>query len=130
MKKKIIITLSLLIMGILTLSPVISYAGNQSGYYDYANVSLYCYIKCTNSYGEGRTTGAGVDGLFNYLKLVTYKNNGAAIQTKQVYSKKDAYLKNSSGSPYSARTFHAAADYDYNQLLPIYQQLQLSEDRY
>lgn len=91
--------------------------------------TLTCYINCTNNYGEGSTSGAGMDGTRNYIKVNTYDINQQFIGYAQNYSIADAKARVSKGYPYLTRTYHAVANGDKVQLLPAYEQIQQAQGR-
>lgn len=137
MKKRLYVGVTFLAFFCISTFSLIAYAGQNTRdlLYGDTGITLTCYVKCTNSYGEGSTDGAGMDGFRNYIKVVTYDINQNSLGYNESYSLGKASGKVSTGNPYLTRTYHAAANSNVNdwntsaQLLPIYQQCQLSAGR-
>lgn len=130
MKRRVRKGMIILVVLLTMLFSVSTYASSNTRDFTYGGLTLTCYINCTNTYGEGSTGGAGFDGYRNYIKVITYDINQSIIEAKEGYSIFTVSKKNSTGSPYLTRTYHAAAD-NYNiQLLPVYQQIQQAQGRW
>lgn len=137
MKKRLFLGVTFLAFFCISAFSLIVYAGEKNLPMSYGDtgITLMCYIKCTNSYGEGSTSGAGMDGYRNYVKVVTYDINQNSLGYKELYSITTNVIRVSNGSPYLTRTYHAAAKSKDNvwdssdQLLPVWQQCQLAETR-
>ncbi len=137
MKKRLFLGVTFLSFFCISAFSLIVYAKENTQNYLYGDtgITLRCYIKCTNSYGEGSTSGANMDGYRNYVKVVTYDINQNSLGYKELYSITTNVIRVSNGSPYLTRTYHAAAKSKDNvwdssdQLLPIYQQIQQAQPR-
>ena len=108
---------------------LVTYARSNTIKKEYANILITCSITCTSSSGSGSTEGATMDGLRNYVKVVTYDINQVSLGAAEKYSILAASASVTNGRPYLARTFHAVADTNNIQLLPIYQQIQQAQGR-
>lgn len=130
MKKRLVLGVTFLAFFCISAFSIIAYARENTQPYKYGDdITLNCYIKCTNSYGEGSTDWAQTYKYRNYIKVVTYDINQSALGYKESYSAGKASGKVSTGNPYLTRTFHAAANDSNIQLLPIYQQVPQTQGR-
>lgn len=137
MKRRLFLGVTFLAFFCISVFSLIAYARENTKPFPYGDtgITLNCYIKCTNSYGEGSTAGAGMDGYRNYVKVVTYDINQNSLGYKELYSITSDVIRVSNGSPYLTRTYHAAAKSRDNvwdtsdQLLPVYQQIKQAQCR-
>ena len=67
MKKRLFLGVTFLAFFCISAFSLIVYAKENTQNYLYGDtgITLRCYIKCTNSYGEGSTSGANMDGYRN-----------------------------------------------------------------
>ena len=134
MKKRLYLGVTFLAFFCISAFSLIAYAEEKTRDLPYGDtgITLTCYIKCTNSYGEGSTAGGQTDGWRNYVKVATYDKNGNMLGWKEAYTKLVEIRRVSTNNTSSTRTFHAVAESDddkwdtSDQLFPIYQQCQLS----
>lgn len=131
MKKRLVLGVSFLAFFCISAFSLIAYAQGNTGSYAYGDtgITLSCYVKCTNSYGEGSTDWAQTYNYRNYIKVVTYDKNQSALGYKESYSAGKASGKVTTGNPYLTRTYHAAANASNTQLLPLYQQIKRAQSR-
>ena len=137
MKKRLFLGVTFLAFFCISAFSLIAYARENTQNFPYGDtgITLRCYIKCTNSYGEGSTAGVSMEGYRNYVKVVTYDINQNSLGSKELYSITSDVIRVSNGRPYLTRTYHAAAKSEDNvwgtssQLLPVYQQIKQAQCR-
>ncbi len=130
MKKRLYLGVTFLAFFCISAFSLIAYAKENTKECQYGDdITLSCYINCTNSYGEGSTDWAQIYGHKNYVKVVTYDINQSSLGYKESYSSGKASGKVSSGNPYLTRTYHAASNASNTQLLPVHQQIQRAQCR-
>lgn len=131
MKKRLVLGVTFLAFFCISAFSIIAYARENTQVYAYGDtgITLRCYIKCTNFYGEGSTDWAQTYNYRNYIKVVTYDMNQSALGYKESYSAGKASGKVSTGNPYLTRAYHAAANASNTQLLPLYQQIKQAQGR-
>lgn len=122
MKRKIKIVIAMMAI------TVIAGTKGYSTYYN-GDFAIDCYISCNSSTGIGKTKGAPT-GYYNRASIIIYDYNGYSLGNATTHGRHEAVAsKTDTGDVYSALSCHLVADNSYNAVMPLYQQVQLSESR-
>lgn len=129
MKRRIKIMIAMVATTVM-LAAITVMAGTQ-GYTTYYNgdFAISCYISCNSSTGIGKTKGAPT-GYYNRATIIIYDDNGYSLGNATTHGRQEAVAsKTDTGDVYSALSCHLVTDASYNSVMPLYQQVQLSESR-
>jgi hypothetical protein len=132
MKRKILRTVCIMLY-VVTFVCMTASAGS-SGWItkSYGDFSLSCYISCTSSKGVSKTNGAMTDNK-NRAAITIYNSDGVSLGNSTVIADVPDIAEASatkSGKVYKAVSCHSLVRVlDGTNVLPLYQQVQMSETK-